>query len=521
MAKMGRLVSRAVNDPIARAQIRRQAEMDLRFRAQWPEVKKQLDALSTITTRGGSGFRMAKILRRFYQEYTNRLPHGPGAMPSSFNVSEAFLDYSADPPAFHLREEREYLLRLYEYFNWYTAEEGALSRDPAVLESLTLEGVIYSYDMLGALDDFKLNSEASTIAILGLSMIRYKQELSLLLVAGENPPFPPDNEFDLQGSPFPGKASISIDPSLTVDDRIVPGLVGFGHVILLARADLQARRFEVRYACLDLGPGYMVLTDDPTGLRDIADRDTRLESMKQDLRRYDELFSAMAALIYLPAFFITKRENVEDSTFATELSTDRHSTEVNRAIRVVGSARAPFSRVVHCLVSDVPSSDSIEHLISAPGFQLNAGGYWMSLAPGEVGVDDCGNSIIGRTWVEKHESWSSRGPESLLIRKTATKLEGADPGFIYIMRSPSHAPEVYKIGITRRHPVTRAGELSHVTGVPLPFGVLAQWEAGDCSSVETGIHQRLGAFRINKKREFFKTQLSTIVTAIEESIALK
>jgi T5orf172 domain len=521
MARMARVVPRSIKDPLLKAYIEHQAEMDLRFRSEWPELTKQLHALNTVTKRGGSGFRMAKALRDFYQEFTNRLPHGQRAMPSSFNVAEAFLSYSTAPPGFQLREEREHLLRLYEYLNWYTAEQGTLSKDPAVLESLTSEGNIYSYDTLGALEDFKLATPDSTVAILGLSMIRFQHELSLLLVAGENPPFPPNGDWNLEESViFRGKEWLRPDPSLTTESRIVPGLDGFGQVILLARIDLQFRRFVVRYALLDLGANYLVLTDDPTGLADMEDKAERLHSMKLELRRYDDLFSSMAALIYLPAFFVTRRDGVEDLGFVTELFTDRNSTEIHQAVRLLGAGRVPFSRVVHCLASDVPSSDQIDHVIAAPDLQWCSGGYWKPLPPGEVGQDGCGNSIIGRTWVETHESWSSRGPRSLLLRKGATEINGPDPGFIYIIRSPSHAQDVYKIGLTRRTPSARAKEVGSATGVPLPFGVLAQWEVGDCGSAEARIHQRLAPYRLSRRREFFRAGISIIVAVIESSVAL-
>ena len=45
----------------------------------------------------------------------------PAGIPSSFNVVESFQRWSKHFVAFDIREEREHLLRLDEYIEWYTA----------------------------------------------------------------------------------------------------------------------------------------------------------------------------------------------------------------------------------------------------------------------------------------------------------------------------------------------------------------------------------------------------------------
>ena len=57
------------------------------------------------------------------------------------------------------------------------------------------------------------------------------------------------------------------------------------------------------------------------------------------------------------------------------------------------------------------------------------------------------------------------------------------------------------------------------TGVPLPFEVLASWDVADCGKVESEVHKHLKPFRVSKKREFFRTSLSSIVATIERVIA--
>jgi hypothetical protein len=44
--------------------------------------------------------------------------------------------------------------------------------------------------------------------------------------------------------------------------------------------------------------------------------------------------------------------------------------------------------------------------------------------------------------------------------------------------------------------------------------VLARWVVGDCAKVEAAAHVALARFRVNKRREFFRVDLQTIVTTI-------
>ena len=102
-----------------------------------------------------------------------------------------------------------------------------------------------------------------------------------------------------------------------------------------------------------------------------------------------------------------------------------------------------------------------------------------------------------------------------MLQRKAIRPDGPDPGVIYIQRSPALEANLYKVGLSRRDAEVRANELSSATGVPLPFGVLANWEVGDCTWVEQEVHKRLAAFRINPRREFFCAELSLITRTIQ------
>ena len=62
--------------------------------------------------------------------------------------------------------------------------------------------------------------------------------------------------------------------------------------------------------------------------------------------------------------------------------------------------------------------------------------------------------------------------------------------------------------------------LTSATGVPTPFEILAEWQTGNVAAVERETHRRLKPYRVNKRREFFRLQLSAIITIVQEVIRM-
>jgi hypothetical protein len=236
------------------AALERRAEMDLAFRLKTGELTEQVPLFVMTRAAGGSGFTIAHTLRRyFFAEYFDRLMRfGPFSFPASFNVVESFLSFSERFLAFDIREEREHLLRLNEYIDWYTA--GTFPDKPAILNDILPEAIVYAYNMVSPLEDFAIETVDSKLRILGVSMVRHGSELSAMIVAGEAPPFPSDdrvvNDFAV-GNLRHGKTGVRPDPSMGVKDRYIAELPGHARVIMLARFDLNYSRYDVRYVNLD------------------------------------------------------------------------------------------------------------------------------------------------------------------------------------------------------------------------------------------------------------------------------
>jgi hypothetical protein len=509
------------DDAIVQAHAERNAEMHIGYAAGLKELKERLSALTVSILKGGSGFPMAGVLRDYFGEYFFRFSNfGMEAMPTSFNVVEAFLRISNPLYDFVPREEHEHLLRLYEYFNWFTTS-GQTTNDPSVLQQVMTEGEIYSYEMTGSQEDFRLGTENSETAIIGISLVRHKHELSVILLAGEKPPYPSDEEIRdevFEGVPATGKECIVPNPDLQVADRMLSSLPGYCRVIVLTRIDLTARSYDVRYVNIDVGKSFIVHTDDPCVSRDL-NREQR-ENNEVHLKRYTDLFSAVVALIYLPVFFIIRQADVVEERFTTDLGIQQSDTTVRKAIKILGRSNVALERSVHCLRCDIPPSESSGYVIKSSEFNSTLRGHWKELTSTEIGVDADGNPVVGKTWVSTYESWSTWHPEDFVIKKKEHNIVGADPGTIYVMRSEAHTSQLFKIGLNRRDAETRATELNAATGMPVPLSVLLDWEVADCATVEKMLHKRLARYRINKRREFFRAPISTIIRTIEDVIAL-
>ncbi|MCY4559119.1 MAG: GIY-YIG nuclease family protein [Chloroflexi bacterium] len=507
------------------AVVKRTAEQDLSARLWWQKLAKRGPSFMLSRLEGGSGFPVSNLFREYFRDYGNRMiEHGPHSFPTSFNIVESFLTFSHDYFIFDLREEREHLLHLHDYLDWYTS--GAIPEDPRVLTDVVQEGITYSYNMVDPPGDFRVALPGSELVVSGIAMVRHMAELSMAVLCGETPPQPSDEAaegfYDKAGSPMETaieKEGLALAPEYTVEDRYLTEVSGYARVIALVRVDLASRQCSVRYLNQDIGPAYAVASDDPTMFPTAvtpSERDTNLAVMAKTLSRYEPLFASLWSLMYLPVFFIDRHGQVTETTFSTDLHTRRQSTEVRRAIRHLGRSAMTFSRTVHCFRSGEFGSSEDEMTITPPEMEHAESGFWKTLPPGEVGEDEDGRPILGKTWVERTEIWpASLTAADFVVRRQNRDVQGPKPGYVYVVRSGSQRLDVYKIGKTSRTPELRAAELTRPTGVPTPFEVLARWEVGDIDLLEKQAHNRLRAYRVSRKREFFRAPLSLITGEIE------
>lgn len=493
-------------------------ETDLAFRIATKDRAELLPSFMRTRLNGGSGFAVAAMLRHFLLEYADRLAKlGPPGLPLSFNVLRDFLQYSNRFGMFDLRPEREHLLRLDDYVDWYAA--GSFPNHPQVLQEILPDGIVHAYNAVAPLSDSSLRTIDSEIRVVAIAMVRHGSRLSVALIAGENPPFPSDADAPTpaERQVTPGREQLSPDPGYDIKSRYLPELPRFSRVIVLSSFNLERARYDIRYVNLDVGTAYRVLTDDPTPF---SEAESELSgSIKAQLARYDGLFSTLATMIYLPAFVLDRGNQLIETKFRTQLHIDGSTTAVRKAVKQLGATAVPFFRTVYCLTSYRGPRSSLDLTIVPPELEFEPSGHWKSLEAHEIGSDQDGNPIVGRTWVERTDSWQAQSLHAFVLSKAPRRFQGKDPGFIYLMRSDAHVSDLYKIGLSRRTSEERAHELSRATGVPTPLAAIADWEVGDCADVESRIHKRLAACRVNKRREFFRGNLQNLIATINEVVA--
>jgi hypothetical protein len=502
----------------------RMLQMDIAARN---ELKLRMEKVSLAAYAGwasSSGLRMATELRRFWYEYFERFGrYGPTSLPSSFNILEAFIAFDESFSEFSLREERDHLLRFSQYLDWYTAS--SFPEEPLSLVDIMQEGIAYSYDFVLDPTEPLLSADDFKLLIAGVSLIRHGDEVAVLVLAGETPPGPAHMAEDNAGYiSFKGKEDIRPSDEADEQSRLLEEMPNYSRVLLASRFDLSNKLNDVRYLLHDVGNAYHISTDDHDMLRasyraiDSMGRfDKSIRTQAETLQKYADLFSAAATSLFLPVFFIAESQNIVTSEFLTTMGVEQKSIKVKHIRRVLGDRFfRPRARVV-CLAATEDVSRADEYKIDPPDMHFQSSGYWRALQPVEIGKSADGVPIVGKTWVHRTEVWESTAPSAFVARTLISNYTRRD--HIYVMRSPSHAGDVYKIGFTTRDVASRQHELTRSTSTPLPFEILATWPVEDATTLELEIHKRLAPYRLSQRREFFRLPLPQIIKVIETIVS--
>ncbi len=149
------------------------------------QLWKKAQAIVAGQQLNGAGNESDQAVRWFQGEYNNRIwGHDLHALPSTFNVVEAFLHYNPKLNAVILHEEYNHLFSFLEFVDWYTSED--LEIDPKIALEAFNPGIIYTFDNLHDPADLLYGIERKNeIGIAGFAMVRFGSEVSVLCVAGE------------------------------------------------------------------------------------------------------------------------------------------------------------------------------------------------------------------------------------------------------------------------------------------------------------------------------------------------
>jgi hypothetical protein len=499
-----------------------------------PEIEKELKkifkqgvARIRVQQINGLGFPADKLLRYFNGEYNGRVINGTlHDLPSSFNVVEAFNRFVRRGALFELRDEVDHFFCFDDFIDYVTSTDEASLFDQ--FKELTDEGTIYTYNSIGDIYNLDFSTEGGTkFSFSSISLIRFGNEVSAILLAGAHC----DLEAESAGLQAmldvvhlkPSRKHIKPDPSLKY--RAEPLFEGsdLWKTVVLVRFDIDTKTIDVRYVLQDYGATYNVISDDPSAYFSRGEKDaessTVLKEGQERVKTYAALFELAKTCLNLPGYFSHREEDIILERHPTDFLKFKKKSENAETIALVKSKHCMSYRQAASLLRKEPSKQDVVEFY-APDLKIESSGYWKRLSPQAEGRDKKGQIIHGRTWVNQTLNWVENGPSTKVTveKKNQNSTSMAEGGFIYIMRSPAHNRDIFKIGLTRRSAHIRAGELGGNTSSPDHFLVADEWPVSDCVRAEKLIHMRLAAYRINPNREFFQLPYSKAVSIIAEVI---
>ena len=499
---------RMINDPGFRKYIKESQEKAL----------KTLD----LQQANGANLKVDKELRYYLNEFNFRSwNYGHMSMPLMFNVMEAFFHLDKSINYWTLLDEEDYKLSFYDFLDYYTS--GEFDINLKVLENDLEEDLIYNYNFLDDHDEITFTtSENLEFIIRGVSLVRRGFEVSIMFLTGQKA----DLKEITKGLKPIDKDNLAKKYLEIAEDRVLEAVAlddnpNLWKVLIACRLDLETKTLDARYIAKDNGNSYSMLTDDPTGfmdfeaLKDDTGKET-FANMVSKVDGYNSIFELALAVIFLPNYINTYQDSLNEEEVETELKTLIKNPIQQKKYNDVNAKYKIRNRAVWSLVNVfLAQPDKIELLDES--FKIERDGYWKTLMSDDIGSDKKGRVSVGRTWVERTLSYMEQKNSPIAVVKKKIRQWGPNAGFIYILRNPSFEKDIFKVGRTQNSTDVRAKQLSN-TSVPDRFHIMREWKVENHKQAEKDIHIALEKYRVDTRREFFKVDMRTANTVIEQII---
>lgn len=358
----------------------------------------------------GAGLPLDEEIRYFLNLFNYRtVEHGLRTMPLSFNVLEGFFNYHPDSNFFELIEEEDYLISLFDYLDFITSPD--FEENPQLIFDHLNEGLIYHYNVCNKLDSISFTTEdGNEYVIGGVSLIRWGSEVLVFLLTGLRADTIAETK-NLSPQDFkmvPGKESISIPTDRKYEAVPLFNDSRYWKTLAYCRIDIKQLTLDARYVQKDFGTHYDTITDDISGFIDSfgnlkPEWKPSYEKMSHEILAYSPLFELATKCLYLPYYF---------DKFEDEIREEEHPTKLAQEIKRKGFFKKDIpvaipkeyqikSRTVWCL-NRLSSSKSDIVYFGENDFKIERSGYWKNLNADALGKDKVGNSIHGKTWVDKN-----------------------------------------------------------------------------------------------------------------------
>lgn len=499
-----------------------------------PQLKKEIkkkhnEAVKTweLQAFNGIGLTMDPEIRHYLGEFNYRSwNYGHRKMPIMFNVMEAFFNLDKRLNYWTLLDEEDYSISFFDFIDFYTSNEFQINIDELKL-SLE-EDLIYNFNVGYDLKKITFKTdEGNEFVIAGVSMVRRGNEVTMLFVSGE---ITDTSEKSKQLTPLSeinrskGKEKIKISDQVREAVKLNDD-ENLWKTLIACRFDLDSKTIDARYVAYDEGNSFSIFTDDVTGFMKNGDwTNTEYEETFKNLvskvEKYNSIFELAKACLFLPNYFDAFESEIEEQDFDTEAKTILKNPFKKREFTEVDNKFKIRNRPLWVLFRDKTFSfDRIK--LKDENFKIETSGYWKKLNDYEIGSDKNGNSVSGKTWVKRTESYFVGSEEELIIEgNKKSNFTTKNAGKIYVMRNANFGENIYKIGLTTKTTEERARQLSK-TSVPDRFQVMREWDVKDCYLAEKSIHKTLEKYRLDKSREFFQVDMklaNNVIDAVVDEI---
>jgi hypothetical protein len=503
-------------------------------------AKKQFEIFTSTrfaVANNGIGFSIDGLLRYYVDEFNHRsATSGLYSMPTSFGFMEAFLEYKKPLFIFLPKPEINILCSFIDFLDWTTSNDQA--PDTNNLKNSIGNNQCYLFSNTANPDLLKFKCKNSVeVSVISAAVVRDRSEMVVVLQIAESEPGDHFEYDELESRkslkqlmPFwaKQKEGLSISDDY-VHERVRPEgqLAGFVSIAMI-RYDIERQAIVDRALYQDWGDQFRAFVDvvQVFGAKDFENLSPEQRKLYNagvaSCNEYQEVFELCRHFALLPYFAASYAEHTKQYDQPTELRSVSSGLKDKRLLEKALDETKVFIRRVNKI--EVPRDTlSGEILIKITPYSYEDSGYWRLLSPWEQGVEKQGLTEQGRTWIKQDRPIRAGRETHELKPSIQSNHSAADQtrstfGYIYVMRSAQHAKDVFKVGLTTRETSTRAKELTSSTSSVDQFGVMQEWEVSDCRKAEAAIHQRLDAFRVNPKREFFKCDYRHIFMVIHEIV---
>ncbi|MDR6459264.1 hypothetical protein J2786_002371 [Chryseobacterium vietnamense] len=503
----------------------------------WKRLKKKFDIgrqIVTLQTYNGLDTVNENTIRYYLKEYAGRfLNLGPHSFPTSFNVLEPFFIFNAENSILQLIEEEEaYSISLLDFLNFVTSNDFNLDNID-YFENIP-ENIIYHFQFSSDGEEYNFSSTNDVSFFIGnTSLVRRGNHVSMLLQCGETYDKNEAEEYLKDRTKEALSASMSERKKslgLTIEtDQTHSKVVNFKenndlwsyNVSLLF--DIKHKTIDIRHVARDENLSFRVLTDDFFAIfagQTQLTKDERKEifnNQLKELSKYDAVFDFARYCLALPHYVFENEEKLVDVTYETKLSELLVSPLVKRNFHNAPNKYKIYAKPLYYLESDSQAFIKNNEL-NDNSFQIEKSGFWKRIGIEEAGFDKYGKKVIGKTWVERNDTYYT-APKVVTKIKEVEKFTNESAGYIYIMRQPAHEENIFKIGLTKRDVKIRSKELSNTSTID-NFFVIHKYLTKDCIQAEQIIHEKLNMYRLTTRREFFKCDLEIIMNICSEVITL-